>query len=130
MGKGKKTPENLDQLGNMIHALGDWLTKIDAELTTLNKLVEKMAEFEGIDHERLTRVESMVMFVMQKKGLTLNRMPLPGEIVKGKSSRVLYSKSWYEEWLEGWEKKKVEHDAKGAEERTVETEVEPADGEE
>lgn len=67
----------------------------------LSVVMEKMA----LDHERLARIESMLQFMLEKNGIEVNRKLLPGEKVKGVGSRVLYRRSWWQEWSEAWKKK-------------------------
>jgi len=58
-----------------------------------------------INHERLARIESMLIFLMEKQALEMNRKPLPSEKIEGVTSRVLYRRTFFEEWREAWEKK-------------------------
>jgi len=73
------------------------------------ELAEVMKQM-AYDHERLARIESMLIFIMEKNALEMNRKPIEGEKVQGASSRVLYRRTWFEEWLEGWQKKLKERE--------------------
>ena len=80
------------------------LARIIGELHKAVEFIELLIELGVADHERLARLESMFMFIMEKQGVETFRRATDKDKIEGQTphTRVRVFRSQYDEWLEGW----------------------------
>ena len=89
---------SMEDLALVISSFDKDIEEIQADMINVCKGIDKLIEFNNIDHERLARVESMIAFFLQHASATVSVKSITDPLGKSQTMQV----KLYDLWAQAW----------------------------